>query len=77
MIGKTNACIIIGGVTPPPPTSGDYKVTYIDIDGTVLKEQWVDSGEDAHHQPNPTYDGTRLVFNNWNQDATNITSDKT
>ena len=43
----------------------------------MLKEQWVDSGEDATPPPNPTYDGTRLVFNNWNAVSTDITSDKT
>lgn len=76
MIGKTNACIIIGGVTPPPPTSGDYKVTYIDIDGTVLKEQWVNSGENATPPSDPNFDSIYLVFNQWNKVSTNITSHK-
>ena len=41
-IGKTNALTLIGGTIP---TTGDYLVRYIDIDGTVLKEQWVNSGQ--------------------------------
>ena len=68
MIGKTNACIITA-----TPTTGDYKVTFIDPFG-VISEQWVNDGEDAVVPTPKVYDN--LTFTEWNQDTTNITSDK-
>ena len=41
-----------GGETP---TDGDYLVRFIDYDGTILKEEWVDSGEDATPPDLPDY----------------------
>ena len=71
-IGKTNATVIISGVTPTQ-TTGDYKVTFIDPFG-VISEQWVNDGEDAVVPTPNVYDN--LTFTEWNQDTTNITSDK-
>ena len=71
-IGKTNATVIISGVTPIQ-TTGDYKVTFIDPFG-VISEQWVNDGEDAVVPTPNVYDN--LTFTEWNQDTTNITSDK-
>lgn len=73
MIGKTNATVIIGGEAP---TTGDYLVRYIDIDGTVLKEQWVNSGQNATPPTNPNIDSIYLTFNQWNKASTNITNHK-
>ena len=74
MIGKTNATIKIGGDGGTlPPTTGDYKVTFIDPFG-VISEQWVNDGEDAVVPTPSVYDN--LTFTEWNQDTTNITSDK-
>ena len=72
-IGKTNAVTIIGGGGTPLPTTGDYKVTFIDPFG-VITEQWVNDGEDAIVPTPKVYDN--LTFTEWNQPTTNITSDK-
>ena len=73
-IGKTNATVIVSGETPHE--TGDYLVRYFDIDETILKEQWVNSGQNATPPDNPSHDPDRLIFNSWNQVSTNITSDK-
>lgn len=54
-------------------TSGDYVVKFIDYDGTVLKSQYVNSGETANVPTIPTHD--YLTFNSWNYQYTNITQD--
>jgi hypothetical protein len=59
----------------PPPTTGDYIVRFFDIDGTVLKEQFVNIGQDATAPDNPTYDPTYLTFAEWNQPFTNVQND--
>jgi hypothetical protein len=56
-------------------TTGDYLVRYIDYDGTILKSQWVDSGEDATPPSAPSHDN--LTFQEWSNSSTNITQDKT
>ncbi len=73
MIGKTNAITITGDGGTVLPTTGDYKVTFIDPFG-VISEQWVNDGEDAVVPTPSVYDN--LTFTEWNQDTTNITSDK-
>jgi len=57
-----------GGTTP---TSGDYLVRFIDFDGTILKEQWVDHGQAATAPTTPTHE--YLTFDEWNNDFDNIT----
>ncbi len=51
----------------------DFLVRFFDYDGTILKEQWVYSGETATAPdvPNHQY----LTFAEWNNDLTNIDSD--
>lgn len=67
MIGKTNATTIIGGTT-----QGSLLVRYWDIDGTILKEQYINSGENATPPTNPLYD-SELTFAGWNQSSTGLT----
>ena len=55
------------------PTSGDYLVRFIDFDGTILKEQWVNAGQAATAPTPPTHQ--YLTFNEWNNDFDNITND--
>lgn len=51
--------------------SGDYLVRFIDYDGEVLKEQWVNSGEDATAPETPEHED--LEFYQWNKGFTNVT----
>lgn len=74
-IGKTNAITITGGEMPPPVT-GEFRVRYFDIDGTILKTEWVNSGQNATPPNNPNYDSTYLVFDRWNASSNNITYNK-
>ncbi len=67
-----------GGETP---AEGDYLVRFFDYDGTILKEQWVDSGEDATPPDLPDYSEATnkrpaLTFQGWNNSYTNITGNK-
>lgn len=73
MLGRTNATTIIGGETP---TTGDYLVRYLDIDGTVLKEQYVNSGQNATPPANPNPDSSYIAFSVWSKASTNITNHK-
>jgi hypothetical protein len=57
------------------PSTGQYRVRFYDIDGTVLKEQFVDEGNDASPPETPNIDPTYLVFAEWNQDFTNVDRD--
>jgi len=60
---------------PAPPPSGDFVVRFFDIDGTILKEQFVDAGNDATAPTNPDFDPTYLTFAEWNQPFTNVQND--
>lgn len=55
--------------TPPPGN----KVEYIDIDGSVLKTEYVTTGSDSTPPSNPKRD--KLTFLEWNKPTTNITLD--
>jgi hypothetical protein len=57
------------------PSTGQYRVRFYDIDGTVLKEQFVNEGNDASPPETPNIDPTYLVFAEWNQDFTNVDRD--
>jgi hypothetical protein len=48
-----------------------YKVRYIDVDGTVLKTEYVEEGGKLTPPSNPTYDSEYLEFNTWNYDIDN------
>lgn len=54
-------------------TTGDYLVRFLDTDGTVLKEEWVNSGEDATAPNNPDRTSEGLTFTGWNASYTGIT----
>jgi hypothetical protein len=71
MFGIEKSRVLGGGAK----TSGDYLVRFFDIDGTILKEQYVDAGQDAKAPITPTYDSTYLTFAEWNQPFTNIQND--
>jgi|LSQX01.2.fsa_nt_gb hypothetical protein len=67
-----------GGETP---ADGDYLVRFIDYDGTILKEQWVNHGESATPPNLPDYTVATnkrpaLTFQGWNNSYTNITGNK-
>jgi hypothetical protein len=66
--------VIVKKGAEPTPTTGDYLVRYFDYDGTILKEQWVDSGEDATPPTSPSHSG--LTFQGWNRVSTNVTEDR-
>lgn len=69
-IGKTNATTIIGGGA----VSG-HKVQWFDIDGTILKTEYVANGTAATPPTvTPNYDPTYLVFNSYNRTYSNITA---
>jgi hypothetical protein len=57
------------------PSTGQYRVRFYDIDGTILKEQFVNEGNDASPPEIPNIDPTYLVFAEWNQDFTNVDRD--
>jgi hypothetical protein len=57
------------------PSTGQYRVRFYDIDGTILKEQFVNEGNDASPPETPNIDPTYLVFAEWNQDFTNVDRD--
>ena len=57
----------------PVPTTGDYKVRFIDFDGTILKTEFVDSGNSATAPTTPTHD--LLTFQEWNNEFSVITRD--
>ena len=62
--------VIFGGAAP---ISGDYLVRFIDFDGTILKEQWVNAGQAATAPTPPTHQ--YLTFDEWNNAFTNIQHD--
>jgi hypothetical protein len=48
-----------------------YKIRYLDIDGTVLKTEYVAEGGKLTPPNNPSYDSDYLEFNTWNYDIEN------
>ena len=57
------------------PSSITYTVTFKDWDGTVLKTETVEEGNNATAPSNPTRDG--YTFTGWSGSYTNVTSDVT
>lgn len=53
-----------------------YKIRYIDVDGTVLKTEYVPSGGKLTPPSNSIYDSEYLEFNTWNCDIENYVVDK-
>ena len=57
-----------------PPT-GEFEVRFIDYDGTILKTDYVDSGNAATPPDNPDRTSEGLTFVEWNNSYNNITHD--
>lgn len=63
-------------ISSSPSVEGKLRVRFIDYDGTILQETYVNSGESITAPTSPTHD--LLTFQGWNYDSsyfTNITSD--
>jgi len=52
-----------------------HLVRFFDIDGTILKQEYVTTGADATAPTTPNYDPKYLVFAEWNQAFTNVQRD--
>jgi len=52
-----------------------HLVRFFDIDGTILKQEYVTTGSNATAPRRPSYDPRYLVFAEWNQPFTNVQSD--
>ena len=70
--GKTRINIHKGSSVAEQPV-GDFKVRFYDYDGTILKEQWVNSGETATAPTVPTHE--YLTFSYWNNTFSGVTED--
>ena len=53
--------------------TGTYLVRFFDFDGTILKQQRVNAGENATAPTVPTHQF--LTFNSWNNAFTNVQSE--
>ena len=77
--GKHNfvedVCTVCGYDRSEPKVEIYYKVTFVDDDGTVLKEETVLEGQSAT-APNVS-DKAGLKFSSWDKNFTNVTSDMT
>ena len=65
---------VIGG-GDEPIGDGDYRVRFIDYDGTILKEKRVDSGGSVTPPTAPNHTNIGLTFDEWTATSTNVTSD--
>jgi hypothetical protein len=72
LVGNTLTIEVPSGA---PPSTGTYLVRFFDIDGTILKEERRNAGQDATAPANPNYDPTYLTFAEWNQPFTNVQND--
>lgn len=61
--------LLSGGGSDSP--KGQYRIRYIDVDGTILKEEWLDNGATLTPPNTPNYDPDYLVFDTWNYDIAN------
>ena len=66
---------VVGGGTQYPIIEGDgeHEVRFVDYDGTLIKVQYVNDGENATAPTLPTHE--RLTFVEWNRDFTNVKHD--
>jgi hypothetical protein len=74
-VGLVGNTLTIEVPSSAPPTTGDYLVRFFDIDGTILKEEYVDAGNSATAPSTPTYDSTYLTFKEWNKTFSVINED--
>jgi len=56
------------------PGTGDHLVRFIDFNGDILKEQYVNNGQNATAPTPPTHQ--YLTFHSWNRAITNVTEDR-
>lgn len=68
--------VVLGGGAEIPIDNGmiyegKYRVRYFDIDGTILKIEYVADGGNLNPPTNPTYDHDYLIFDEWNYDIEN------
>jgi hypothetical protein len=65
----------VGGATAPvdngPIYEGKYRVRYFDVDGTILKIEYVANGGKTTPPDAPAYDPDHLIFDEWNYDTAN------
>lgn len=54
-----------------PIYEGKYRVRYFDIDGTLIKVDYVESGGKTTPPDAPSYDPNYLIFAEWNYDTDN------
>lgn len=66
---------VAGGASQYPiiEGEGEHEVRFVDYDGTLIKVQYVNDGEDATAPELPPHD--RLTFVQWNRDYTNVKHD--
>jgi hypothetical protein len=74
-VGLVGNTLTIEVPSSAPPSTGDYLVRFFDIDGTILKEEYVDAGNSATAPSTPTYDSTYLTFKEWNKTFSVINQD--
>lgn len=73
---KPDVSPVLPDTPTPPPAVEKFKVTFLSKDGTVLKEETVESGKSANAPANiPQIDGYR--FTGWDVSFDNVTSDLT
>jgi hypothetical protein len=72
LVGNTLTIEVPSGSNP---STGTYLVRFFDIDGTILKEERRNAGQDATAPTDPDYDSTYLTFAEWNQTFTNVQND--
>ncbi len=85
MLTSTFSLVLADGITPgenetPGEEWGDFTVTFVDWDGTVLKEVKVYEGEDATPPEDPTREADEnyaYEFAGWEGDYTNVQADIT
>jgi uncharacterized repeat protein (TIGR02543 family) len=71
-MGYVNLIRKVVGATPTP-TTGDYLVRSIDFDGTILKQEYVNHGQNATPMTHPTHD--LLTADGYNNSYDNIQHD--
>lgn len=72
LIDPLNFASEIASMDGTAGTKEGYRVRYIDADGTILKEEYVQEGGTTTPPSAPNYDSDYLEFQEWNYDTTNL-----